>query len=100
MIEYRKWQIESFKSAFAKFALKYPRIRDYHVLVKLTNGLNILDLCKALGSSEEELLELNSAIEPHVFYICPKYHTVIPGSHFMRVVIVREIERSSWWHIW
>ena len=100
VITYSKQQIQSYQAAFATFALKCPRIRDRHVLEKLTNGLEILDLCKALGISQEELLELNSTIEPHVLYICPNDCTVIYGSHFMRVVIDHEIEGSSWWHIW
>ena len=60
------------------------------------------DLCGALDTSLEVLLELNSTIEPHILFICPKDSTVMYGSHFIRMVIdcQREIERSSWWRIW
>ena len=103
VIAYSNRQIRSFEAAFDTFAWKCPRIRDIHVLEKLRNGLTMKDLCRALNICVEELLlKLNSTIEPHILYICPNNSTVIYGSHFMKVIIDREIEskRSSWWRIW
>ena len=78
--------------------LKYP-----HVLEKLTNGIGLEDLSKALGTTAAEVIEVNSKVEPHVFYICPHNLTARLGSHFMKVHIDRIKERSrksSWWCIW
>ena len=67
------------------------------MLEKLTNGLDLMDLSQALGtttSTPKEMVEFNSTIEPHVFYISPDNLTVCPVSHFMRVYIDRVEEQS------
>ena len=101
--EWQEWQIELCCHAFTEFGKKYPQIKDPHVLEKLTNGIGPEDLTKALGTTAAEVIEVNSKVEPHVFYICPHNLTARLGSHFMKVHIDRIKEqscKSSWWCIW